>query len=182
LRKRIASPLMLIFFVLMDTTAMQLLVSRAMQFSLTLVIIMIIGMLRGRMYGMLYGMVGGVLMDIASGTLGVMIFSGIAAGYIAGFIIYETNEQIIRRDVSRFKRWLSRFLTALGLLAAAELVMNIWQYYYVSLYSWNILFYALARIFLGALVTMILMPVMAWMFFGRRPRQIPAAKQEVKSF
>ena len=57
---------------LLDTSVIPLLYHGTYAFPLTLVVVLCIGLLLGRLRGLLFGMIGGVLIDISSGTLGMM--------------------------------------------------------------------------------------------------------------
>ena len=88
---------------ILDTTIMPIVYGGVYTVPLTVVAVFLIGMLMGRMRGLLYGTIGGLLIDITSGTLGMMTFFFMAVGFVIGLILYNPGEQLrtARRHAGR---------------------------------------------------------------------------------
>mgnify|MGYP002869875887 CR=1 FL=1 len=96
---------------------------------LTAVAVLLIGILLGRMSGLLYGTIGGLLIDITSGTLGMMTFFFMAVGFMIGLILYNPGEHLRSgRRVARKKR-VQRGVWVFVLYAVGELTLFVIQYF-----------------------------------------------------
>ena len=92
--RRLAPMLMILVCVTLDTTVIPVAYGGVYTVPLTVVAVFLIGMLMGRMSGLLYGTIGGLLIDITTGTLGMMTFFFMAVGFMIGLILYNPGERL----------------------------------------------------------------------------------------
>ena len=106
--RRIAPALLILATFILDTTLMPIVYGGVYTVPLTLVAVFLIGMLLGRMSGLLYGTIGGLLIDITSGTLGMMAFFFMAVGFLIGLILYNPGEHLRMARRNARKRRIQR--------------------------------------------------------------------------
>ena len=100
--RRFAPLTIILICCILDTTILPIIYGGVYTVPLTVVAVFLIGMLMGRMRGLLYGTVGGLLIDISSGTLGMMTFFYMSVGFMIGLILYNPGENL--RTVRRTGR------------------------------------------------------------------------------
>ena len=173
--------LMILACVTLDTTVIPVVYGGVYTVPLTVVAVFLIGMLMGRMSGLLYGTIGGLLIDITTGTLGMMTFFFMAAGFMIGLILYNPGERLrtARRHAGR-KR-VQRVVWVFVLYALGELALYVIQYFNTAdirlIYFVNIA----ARSLICTALTLLLRPAAYSVLLGNRNR-VPTRDREVKSF
>ena len=173
--------LMILVCVTLDTTVIPVAYGGVYTVPLTVVAVFLIGMLMGRMSGLLYGTIGGLLLDITTGTLGLMTFFFMAVGFMIGLILYNPGERLrtARRHAGR--RRAQRALWVFGLYRLGELALFVIQYFNTAslrpIYFVNIGIRAL----ICTALTVLLRPVAYAILVGDN-RRVPARHREVKSF
>lgn len=180
--RRFSPFLIILLCVMLDTTILPMVYDGVYSVPLTIAVVFLIGTLLGRMRGLLYGMIGGVLIDITTGTLGMMTFYFMAAGFLIGLILYSPHERLVlsRRNVRR--RQISRMVWVFVLYALGELVLFAIQYFHTAsiqgIYFLNIL----VRSLICTALTVLLRPLMAALMVGRKGSAAGKRPREVKSF
>lgn len=143
--------LLVVLLVLIDSCVIPVFVDGALLLPAALLFVIAVGLLRGRIPGMLCGLLGGLLVDILTGySLGYMMISYVAIGYLAGLLGYDNEKQRQQEDYSRPMALLRRVLTALALMLAFEAVTLVYQYFNTALMRWVYIAKALERAALGA--------------------------------
>ena len=181
LLRRLAPLLMILACVTLDTTVIPVVYGGVYTVPLTVVAVFLIGMQMGRMSGLLYGTIGGLLIDITTGTLGMMTFFFMAVGFLIGLILYNPGDRLrtARRHAGR-KR-LQRFAWVFVLYALGELALFVIQYFNTAelrpVYFINIG----VRSLVCAALTLLLRPVAYAILVGDQ-RRVPTRHREVKSF
>ena len=149
---------------------------------LTIVAVFTIGILLGRMRGLLYGTIGGLLIDITSGTLGMMTFYFMSVGFMIGLILYNPHERLLpsRRNVAR--RRIQRTAWVFVLYALGELVLLCIQYFHTASLHWVYFVNILIRSLICTVLTSLLLPSMRAILVGRKKNGTGNRTREVKSF
>ena len=180
--RRLAPALMVLICVLLDTTLLPILYGGVFAVPLTLVAVLLIGMLLGRTPGLVYGTVGGLLIDISAGTLGVMTFYFMAAGFLIGLILYAPGERIAtsRRYVRR--QWLLRAVWVFVLTALGELALLAIQYFSTVSFEIRYLVNIAARSLIVTALCILLHPACRKLLLGSRRSTTTARNREVKQF
>ena len=179
--RRLAPMLMILVCVTLDTTVIPVAYGGVYTVPLTVVAVFLIGMLMGRMSGLLYGTIGGLLIDITTGTLGMMTFFFMAVGFMIGLILYNPGERLrtARRHAGR-KR-VERMAWVFALYALGEVALFVIQYFNTAevrpIYFFNIG----VRSLICAVLTLLLRPVAYAILVGDK-RRVPTRHREVKSF
>ena len=179
--RRFAPALLVLGCFILDTTLLPIVYTGVYAVPLTLVVVLLIGMLTGRMRGLLYGTIGGLLIDITTGTLGMMTFFFMAVGFVIGLILYNPGERLrtARRHAGR-KR-VQRVVWVFVLYALGELALFVVQYFSTAelrpAYFVNIG----VRSLICAVLTLLLRPVAYAILLGEK-RRVPTRHREVKSF
>lgn len=180
--RRFAPALMILATFILDTTVLPVVYSGVYALPLTVVAVFLIGMLMGRMRGLLYGTIGGLLIDITTGTLGLMTFFFMAVGFLIGLILYNAGEHLRSgRRVARKKR-LQRALWVFVLYALGEVSLFVIQYFNTAelrlIYFVNIG----VRALICTALTVLLRPLAYSILLGGNRGRIPTRNREVKSF
>ncbi len=180
--RRLTPALMILVCFILDTTILPVVYGGVYTVPLTVVAVFLIGMLMGRMRGLLYGTIGGLLIDITSGTLGMMTFFFMATGFLIGLILYNPGENLrTGRKLAR-RRHLERAVWVFSLYAVGEVALLMIQYFNTAdlkiVYILNI---ALRSLICTALV-MLLRPVAYALLVGNNRGRVPTRNREVKSF
>ena len=167
---------------LLDTAVIPVFYHGAYTVPLTLVVSMCIGLLDDKFYGLLYGMIGGLLIDITAGTLGVMTFFFMIAGFLVGFFVNESIDRPITGILFHLRRaGVSFALTLLG-----EIIIAVYQYFVTASFGWFIVLNLLVRSALTAVLVVLFCPLLDRIFHGRRRRSRAhirhRSKQEVRYF
>ena len=179
--RRLSPLLIILVCFILDTTVLPVVYGGVFAVPLTVVAVFLIGMLMGRMSGLLYGTIGGLLIDITSGTLGMMTFFFMGVGFLIGLILYNPNEnlRIARRHAGR--RRFQRGIWVFALYALGEIVLFVIQYFSTAVIR-PIFFVNIAvRSLICAALTLLLRPVAYAILVGNRSR-VPARHREVKTF
>ena len=180
--RRLAPALTILATVILDTTVLPIVYSGVYAIPLTVVAVFLIGMLMGRMRGLLYGTIGGLLIDITSGTLGVMTFFFMAVGFMIGLILYNPGEHLrTGRRVARRKR-VQRGAWVFALYALGEAVLLVIQYFNTATLHAMYFFNILVRSLIVTALTLLLRPVAYRMLLGGDRGRVPTRDREVKSF
>ena len=179
--RRLSPLLMILVCVTLDTTVIPVIYGGVYTVPLTVVAVLLIGMLMGRMSGLLYGTVGGLLIDITTGTLGMMTFFFMAVGFVIGLILYNPGERLrtARRHAGRKRA--QRAAWVFALYALGELALFVIQYFNTAdlrpIYFINIGI----RSLICTALTLLLRPVAYAILLGDN-RRVPTRHREVKSF
>ena len=180
--RRFAPLTIILICCILDTTILPIIYGGVYTVPLTVVAVFLIGMLMGRMRGLLYGTVGGLLIDISSGTLGMMTFFYMSVGFMIGLILYNPGENLrtVRRTARR-KR-LQRSIWVFALYAAGEIAFFVIQYFHNAdlrpIYLVNIII----RSMICAVLTLLLRPAAYALLLGNNRGRVPDRNREVKSF
>ena len=180
-RRFIPALLILVCFIL-DTTLLPIVYGGLYAVPLTLVAVFSIGMVLGRMRGLLYGTLGGLLLDITSGTLGMMTFFFMITGFLIGLIVYDPSEHVVASRRKRRRRLLWRFSWIFSLFAAGEIAIFIYQYFHTATFEIIYVLSILLRSAIFTAITLALYPAMNHLLIGRGPRRAAPRNREVKSF
>ena len=172
---------MILACVILDTTVMPVVYSGVYAIPLTVVAVFLIGMLMGRMRGLLYGTIGGLLIDITTGTLGLMTFFFMFVGFMIGLILYNPGESLrtARRHANR-KR-VQRGVWVFVLYAIGELALFVFQYFNTAAIQWRYFFNIGVRSLICTALTLLLRPLSYAILVGNDRRR-PTSNREVKSF
>jgi len=173
--------LVLVCFIL-DTTIIPALVRGVFAVPLTIMAVFSIGMLLGRMRGLLYGTFGGLLMDITSGTLGMMTFFFMWAGFMIGLIVYSPGDRILASRRKRRRRTLWRASWVFVLYTLGEIAIFIVQYFNTAAFEFVYLLNIIVRAAICTAITMLARPLMDRLLVGRGPNRAQPRNREVKSF
>ena len=179
--RRLAPILIILFSVILDTTVLPVVYGGVYTVPLTAVAVFLIGMLMGRMSGLLYGTIGGLLIDITTGTLGMLTFLFMAMGFMIGLILYAPGERPRPHRRNARRRLLQRGVWVFALYAAGELALFVMQYFNTAevrpIYFVNIAIRAL----ICTALTLLLRPAAEALLLGNRNR-VPTRDREVKTF
>ena len=174
--------LVLVCFVL-DTTIIPAIVRGAYVVPLTIVAIFSIGMVLGRMRGLLYGTFGGLLLDITSGTLGMMTFFLMGIGFLIGLIVYNPGERVLASRRKRRRRLLWRASWIFALYAVGEVVILVIQYFHTASFEFVYLLNIVVRAAICTAMAMAVYPAMDRLLVGSGSvRRAVSRNREVKSF
>lgn len=167
---------------LLDTAVIPVFYHGTYTVPLTLAVVLCIGLLNGRLRGLLFGMIGGLLIDISAGTLGIMTFYFMIAGFLIGLIVDENND----RPITGIRFHLRRGLVSLFLSLLGEVVFAVYHYFITAVFEWSILQGMLLRALLMAALTMLLCPLLDRLYHGKKSRSsartYAGSKREVKHF
>ena len=157
--RRFAPALLVIATFILDTTVLPIVYDGVYAVPMTVVAVLLIGMLMGRMRGLLYGTIGGLLIDITSGTLGIMTFFFMAAGFLIGLILYNPGEHLrTGRRVARRKR-IERGVWVFVLYSLGEIVVLVIQYFNTATLQAMYFVNIAARAMIVAALTLLRRPV-----------------------
>ena len=180
--RRFAPALLILACFILDTTVLPIVYDGVYAVPMTVVAVLLIGMLMGRMRGLLYGTIGGLLIDITSGTLGIMTFFFMAAGFLIGLILYNPGEHLrTGRRVARRKR-IERGVWVFVLYSLGEIVVLVIQYFNTATLQAMYFVNIAARAMIVAALTLLMRPVAYHLLLGGNRGRIPARAREVKSF
>ena len=172
---------MILICFLLDTTVLPAVYVGVYAVPLTVVAVFLIGMLMGRMSGLLYGTIGGLLIDITSGTLGMMTFFFMAVGFMIGLILYNPGEHLRTARRHARRRRLQRAVWVFVLYALGELVLFVIQYFNTAIIRPVFFLNIAIRSLICTALAMLLRPVAYSVLLGNRSR-VPTRNREVKSF
>ena len=181
--RRFLPALLVLICFLLDTTVMPVVYTGVYAVPLTLVAVFCIGMVLGRMRGLLYGTLGGLLMDITTGSLGMMTYYFMFVGFMIGLIVYVPGERILpsRRKQQRRLAWRAAWVFALD--AFGEVALFVIQYFNTAEFQWIYLLNILIRAALCTALCILLRPLFVRLLTGKSVlRRGKALKREVKSF
>ena len=180
--RRFAPTLLFLACFLLDTTIIPIVYTGVYAVPLTMVAVCLIGMLMGRMRGLLYGTIGGLLIDITSGTLGLMAFYCMAVGFMIGLIRYVPGESLrpARRNAAR--RRFQRAMWVFVLFAAGEIAILTIQYFNTATLHWIYFLNIAVRSAICAALVTLFRPLAYRLLMGGKRRRAPSRSREVKSF
>lgn len=180
--RRFAPALLILACFILDTTILPIVYTGVYAVPLTIVAVFLIGMLMGRMRGLLYGTIGGLLIDITSGTLGMMAFYCMAVGFMIGLILYVPGEPLRPGRRGARRKRLERLAWVFALYLLGEIVLFVIQYF--STASLRPIFFVnmAVRALICALLVFALRPAAYRLLLGGRRVRTPAGAREVKSF
>ena len=181
LRRLLPTLLALVFF-LIDTTILPMLYGGVYAVPLSAVLIFCIGMTLGRMRGLLYGTLTGLLIDITSGTLGMMTFFYMFIGFMIGLIVYEPAERVVSSRRKRQRRLMWQATWVFALYAIGEIALFIIQYFNTATFEWVYLLNILIRAVICTALTMVMKPLLAWFLVPKGADRAVPRTREVKSF
>lgn len=177
--RRLTPYIATILAMLLDTAILPVFYHGTYTVPITIVVVMCIGLVEGRLMGLLLGMIGGLLTDVTTGLLGVMTFYYMAAGFLIGLIVDETND----RPITGIRFHLRRALVSFILYMLGEVVFCIYRYFVSAAFEWYYLRPMLIRGCMAALLTVLLCPLLARLFKGKRPKAgYSGNHREVKYF
>ena len=143
--RRLLPALLVLMCFLLDTTVYPAVYSGVYVVPLTVVAVFCIGMVLGRMRGLLYGTLGGLLMDITTGTLGMMTYFLMFMGFMIGLIVYVPNERLLPSRRKRQRRLAWRSIWVFALYTAGEVALFVIQYFNTAEFEWVYLLNILIR-------------------------------------
>ena len=178
--RRLSPLIATLLAMLLDTAVIPILYHGTYTFPLTLVIVLCIGLLLGRLRGLLFGMIGGVLIDISTGTLGMMTFFFMAAGFLVALIVDETND----RRMAGVRFHLRRGGVSFAMYMLGEIVFGVYRYFLTAAFEWIFVQHMVLRSLMVAVLVGLFCPMLGRLFFGRRhaQRRTIGSKREVKHF
>ncbi len=180
--RRFAPALLVLTTFILDTTVLPIVYGGVYAVPLTVVAVLLIGMLMGRMRGLLYGTIGGLLIDITSGTLGLMTFFFMAVGFMIGLILYNPGEHLrTGRRLARRKRF-QRAIWVFVLYAMGEAVLLVIQYFNTAELHWMYFLNIVLRALIVTALTLLLRPLAYHVLLGSERTRVTARDREVKSF
>ena len=180
--RRFAPALLILATFILDTTVLPIVYGGVYAVPLTVVAVLLIGMLMGRMRGLLYGTIGGLLIDITSGTLGLMTFFFMAVGFMIGLILYNPGEHLrTGRRLARRKRF-QRAIWVFVLYAMGEAVLLVIQYFNTAELHWMYFLNIVLRALIVTALTLLLRPLAYHVLLGSERTRVTARDREVKSF
>ena len=180
--RRFAPALMVLACFILDTTVLPIVYDGVYAVPLTVVAVLLIGMLMGRMRGLLYGTIGGLLIDITSGTLGIMTFFFMAVGFLIGLILYNPGEHLrTGRRVARRKR-IERGVWVFVLYTLGEITLFVMQYFNTAEIRAVYFLNMFVRALIVTALTILLRPLAYSILLGGNRGRVPARHREVKSF
>ena len=180
--RRFAPVLLILACFILDTTILPIVYTGVYAVPLTLVAVFLIGMLMGRIRGLLYGTIGGLLIDITSGTLGMMTFFFMEAGFMIGLILYVPGEPLRPGRRGARRRRLQRFTWVFVLEALGEVALFVIQYFSTASIQFIYFVNIIARALICAALVLLLRPAAYRLLLGGKRGRIAAAGREVKSF
>ena len=180
--RRLLPLLMALIGFLLDTTVIPMVYSGPYSVPLTVVLIFLIGMCMGRMRGLLYGTLTGLLIDITSGTLGMMTFFYMSIGFMIGLIVYEPGERVRGSLRRRRRRLFWRAVWVFALYAMGEIVLFAIQYFNTAAFRPVYFLNIFIRAVICTALTMLLHPVMDRILTVRGSDRAASRSREVKSF
>ncbi len=180
--RRLTPALLILACFILDTTVLPVVYGGIYTVPLTAVAVLLIGMLRGRMRGLLYGTIGGLLIDITSGTLGMMMFFFMAMGYLIGLILSNSEERprAGRRLVRKLR--VKRAAWVFALYAIGEIVLFVIQYFNTAVIGWRYFMNIAIRAAICTALTLLMRPLASSLLVGKDRGRIPTRNREVKSF
>ena len=179
--RRTAPLLMVLAAFILDTTVLPVVYGGVYTVPLTVVMVFLIGMLMGRMSGLLYGTIGGLLIDITSGTLGMMTFFFMAMGFMIGLILYNPGENLRSGRRQSRRRHIERAGWVFALYAMGEAALFVIQYFNTAEIRFIYIVNIIVRALICAGLTTLLRPAAYAILIGNRDR-VPTRDREVKSF
>ena len=167
---------------LLDTTVLPIVYGGVYTVPLTVVAVFLIGMLAGRMRGLLYGTFGGLLMDITSGTLGMMTFFFMAVGFLIGLIVYTPNERLLPSRRKQRRRVLWRTAWVFALYTAGEIALFVIQYFNTASIHFMYIVNIIVRALICTALVSLFRPAAKRMLVGIGTGRTAPRNREVKSF
>lgn len=167
---------------LMDTAIIPVFYHGKYTVPLTLIVVLCIGLLKGRLRGLLFGMIGGLLVDITAGSLGIMTFFFMIAGFLIGLIVDETND----RPITGIRFHMRRGGVSFILCMLGEAVIAVYHYFVTAAFGWYVVQNMLLRSAIASALVMLLCPLLSRLYIGKSnrnsPRSTVGTKREVKHF
>jgi len=182
LLRRFAPALLILATFLLDTTVLPIVYGGVYAVPLTVVAVLLIGMLMGRMRGLLYGTIGGLLIDITSGTLGIMTFFFMAVGFLIGLILYNPGEHLRTGRRVAHRKQLQRGIWVFVLYTLGEIVLLVIQYFNTATLQWMYFVNIVVRALIVTALTLLLRPAAYHLLLGGNRGRVPTRDREVKSF
>ncbi len=180
--RRLTPTLLILACFILDTTVLPVAYGGIYTVPLTAVAVLLIGMLLGRMRGLLYGTIGGLLIDITSGTLGMMMFFFMAMGYLVGLILNNSEEHPRAGRRQARKQRFRRAVWVFALYAMGEIALFVVQYFNTAAISWRYFINIGIRTAICTALTLILRPLAYSLLVGKDRGRVPTRNREVKSF
>ena len=164
---------------LLDTSVIPVFYHGAFTVPVTFAVVMCIALCRGNLVGMLYGMIGGLLIDITTGTIGIMTFFFMASGFFMGLIIDRAADE----SGKPLRRWLRRGLVSLMFFLLGEIVFVVYRFFVTNSFEWLYLRDGLIRSLIAALLALMLYRPLKRLLLGpAASQQTQPDPQEVKHF
>lgn len=167
---------------LFDTAILPVFYHGVFTVPLTLAVTLCIGLTLGKLRGGLFGMFGGLMIDITSGTLGMMTFFFLIAGFLVALILDERSDST--RTVTGIWVHLRRAAVILALYLLGETVFCVYRYFETAFFEWIYVRNILVRTGMFTVVTTLLCPALARLYLGKRKTRSTyyGKTREVKHF
>ena len=179
--RRLLPTLLALVFFLIDTTILPMLYGGVYAVPLSAVLVLCIGMTLGRMRGLLYGTLAGLLIDITTGTLGMMTFFYMFIGFMIGLIVYEPTRVVSSRRKRR-RRLIWQATWVFALYAVGEVALFVIQYFNTATFHWVYLLNILIRALICTALAMAMKPLMERLLAPQGSARAVLRTREVKSF
>ncbi|MBE5808025.1 MAG: hypothetical protein E7317_06770 [Clostridiales bacterium] len=177
--RRLWPAILTVVTMLLDTAVIPVIYHGTYTIPLTYSVVMCISLLLGNLRGLLYGMIGGLLIDISTGTLGIMTFPFMLTGFAMGLIIDRKTDA----SGPRLRRYLRRGGLASAMFFAGELVFVIYRFFVTNSFAWPYLLHGLIRAAMAGVFTMLFYRPIRRLFYGKADRARPRTPdEEVKHF
>lgn len=180
--RRLTPFLTILAAVLIDTAVLPVFYHGVFTVPLTLAVTLCIGLTLGKLRGGLFGMFGGLMIDITAGTLGMMTFFFLVAGFLVALILDE------RVDTSRMVTgiWvhLRRAAVILVLYVLGETVFCVYRYFETAYFEWQYVQNILVRTGIFTAIATLLCPALSRLYLGKRKNRTAyyGKTREVKHF
>lgn len=180
--RRLTPFLTIIAAVLIDTAILPVFYHGVFTVPLTLAVTLCIGLTLGKLRGGLFGMIGGLMIDITAGTLGMMTFFFLIAGFLIALILDERVAST--RTVTGIWVHVRRAAVILALYLLGETVFCIYRYFETAFFEWVYVQNILVRCAIFTSGTTLLCPALARMYLGKRKNRSTyyGKTREVKHF
>ena len=180
--RRLTPLLTIIAAVLFDTAVLPVFYHGVFTVPLTLAVTLCIGLTLGKLRGGMFGMFGGLMIDITAGTLGMMTFFFLVAGFLVALILDERVAST--RTVTGIWVHLRRAAVILALYALGETVFCVYRYFETATFEWIYVQNILVRTAIFTAGATLLCPALRRLYIGKRKNRSTyyGKTREVKHF
>lgn len=180
--RRLTPFLTILAAVLFDTAVLPVFYHGILTVPLTLAVTLCIGLTLGKLRGGMFGMFGGLMIDITAGTLGMMTFFFLVAGFLVALILDERAAST--RTITGIWVHLRRAAVILALYALGETVFCVYRYFETATFEWIYVQNILVRTGIFTVGTTLLCPALHRLYIGKRKNRSTyyGKTREVKLF